>query len=422
MIVEHIKDINSIDHYLKRFNSASVKKRRYLNNQKNELYCYRDKTIERYVILSGLLFVKGSFYGKGTILTYEPLEQRNFFVIREAECIVINENCGAMDDEQKESPISLQRFIEPYVFEKDTDNYESGIKNDDITVVIQGAVDPIFTPLAIESVRLFLPGASIVLSTWEGMNINSDIKVDDIVFNVDPGAPRFTKINGKMHIDNRNRLLVSTQGGIRNVSTRYTLKMRSDCILCGNGIVRNYGRYSKKVGKYNIFKEKLVIGEQCNILQLHFKSLSRPYLFHISDWFVFGLTEDVKCLFERTEIESDAQIIDWKYKKDWPIPDDDLMGLSASPRYNSEQYYFLSALKRKYDILYEDASDYSDEARIQSELSIVDNFEILNLMDHEIINAKKQNKQAWNLEEAINAEYLTSKKYQVLYEKYTNTN
>ena len=101
------------------------------------------------------------------------------------------------------------------------------------------------------------------------------------------------------------------------------------------------------------------------------------------------------------------------------IPEDDLMGRSASPRYNSEQYYFISALKRKYSIAYEDVSDYSEEARVQSEKAIVSNFEILNIRDHEIINAKKQNRQAWDLSRVLNAEYLTNAVYEKFYAEYT---
>ena len=386
-------------------------------NRKNELYSYREKTEEHYLILSGLIWVNGSEYGAGTILSYQPYERRNFFVVEDSVCVSIKDPKSCVGDDLREGEITLDDFTEPYrcIIGKDYTRYNS-IDYREISVVIQGAVDQIYTPMAVESVRRYLPGAQIVISTWKGTSVTG-LDFDRIVFNNDPGAPYFDKTPGVRHYDNRNRLLVSTQGGIAQISTKYTLKMRSDCILWGDGIVRNFGRYPKKSGELCLFQEKLVVGEQCNIMKLHFKDYSRPYVFHISDWFCFGLTEDIKTYYEGTPVETTGQVTAWKYKNLLRIPPDDIMGRNFSPRYNSEQYFFLSALRKKYSIAYDDVSDYTDETERLSREATINNFVILNIRDHEIINAKKQNKQAWNLEKSKEADFFTNMKYERMYQE-----
>lgn len=152
-------------------------------------------------------------------------------------------------------------------------------------------------------------------------------------------------------------------------------------------------------------------------MKLYFKDYFRPYVFHVSDWFCFGLTEDVMTYFAGTEIETNKQMTDWEYKNHLYIPPDDIMGQNFSPRYNSEQYYFLSALRGKFAIEYVDISDYTEETERLSRIATVNNFEILNIKDHQIINAKKQNKQAWDLEKSKEAEFFTNSKYEQIYQE-----
>lgn len=41
------------------------------------------------------------------------------------------------------------------------------MKSNDITVVVQGAIDRKLTPKCLKSIRKHLPDAEIILSTWE---------------------------------------------------------------------------------------------------------------------------------------------------------------------------------------------------------------------------------------------------------------
>ena len=64
----------------------------------------------------------------------------------------------------------------------------------DISVVVQGAITN-YTKLCLESIRKYLPGAEIILSTWDDSNIDR-LDYDVVIFNKDPGDLKYT--NGKI--------------------------------------------------------------------------------------------------------------------------------------------------------------------------------------------------------------------------------
>lgn len=388
-----------------------IESKKFLPNKVNELYMFRQETKEIYVIQDGEIYISGKVYGAGTVLIYEAKERRNFFALSEVNCTSYREK--NIEDPLTVGEINLDEAIAPYKNNKEKKRYND-IQYNEITVVVQGPVEDIYTRLVIESIRRYLPGAAIILSTWRDEN-TSGLDIDSLVINEDPGAPAFVKRNGAKHSDNRNRLLVSTQGGLEKVRTKYVLKLRSDCILAGDGIVRNYGRYPQKTSELNIMKNKLVIGELCNITKLKFNESVVDLPFHMSDWFFFGLTEDLRTYFEHTEVESLEQMTKWKYKNAMVVSSDDEIGQNWKRRYNAEQYYFIAALRRKFDIDYWDMSDFSEKAAEQSKIAIINNFEILNICDHEVINIKRNNKQPWKLENDRFADYFTNRRYEAVY-------
>ena len=48
---------------------------------------------------------------------------------------------------------------------------KNSINPKDVSVVVQGAVDAKHTPRCLASIRKYLPGAYIILSTWEGQKV-----------------------------------------------------------------------------------------------------------------------------------------------------------------------------------------------------------------------------------------------------------
>jgi hypothetical protein len=85
------------------------------------------------------------------------------------------------------------------------------INTDGLSVIVQGAIHSEFTPLCLQSIRKYLPDAEIILSTWEGSNVDG-LEYDILILNEDPGYKKHCRDN------NTNRQLVSIQGGLKKVS------------------------------------------------------------------------------------------------------------------------------------------------------------------------------------------------------------
>ncbi len=110
----------------------------------------------------------------------------------------------------------------------------AGINTQDITVVVQGAVDKKNTKLCLESIRKYLPGAEIVLSTWKDTDVTK-LDFDKVVLNPDPGGYKDKYVN--TFTNNTLRQLISTQNGIKRATRKYIIKIRSDLILKSNPFI-----------------------------------------------------------------------------------------------------------------------------------------------------------------------------------------
>ena len=154
----------------------------------------------------------------------------------------------------------------------------------DISFVIQG---PILseTNENLNIIRKNFPNSTIILSTWETDFYN---KIDlsnynEVVLNKDPGFKPFP-------IGNLNRQIISTINGIARVKTKYVVKLRTDTIIYNSSFL-NY--YKNNISKYNVFENSILI------LSIYAKDPSKwQVLFHISDMFFFGLTNDLRNLFK----------------------------------------------------------------------------------------------------------------------------
>ena len=161
----------------------------------------------------------------------------------------------------------------------------------DITVVIQGKNEKEKTSKCLESIRKYLPEATIIFSTYENEPVQ-DLDYDILVESKDPGA---TLLFGKMY-NNTNRILTTTNDGLERVNTKYCIKMRSDLIFDSDKILNNIFQYfPKRDDKYSVFKERVVFYP---LWSRKHENIANNYFilttFHLSDWFCFGLTEDIK--------------------------------------------------------------------------------------------------------------------------------
>ncbi len=177
----------------------------------------------------------------------------------------------------------------------------------DISVVVQGPVQTLkgreqeegITHKCLTSVRAYLPGAHIILSTWPGQEL-SGLDYDELVISEDPGPNvRDFHSDGRPQYYNNNRQIVSTLAGLRQVATPYAIKLRSDNYLTGNGFVELQRQYPARCDSHKIFRERVVVS---NVFTRRYAK-GYKVAFHLSDFFYYGLTEDLLAIWDLELLE-----------------------------------------------------------------------------------------------------------------------
>lgn len=267
------------------------------------------------------------------------------------------------------------------------------IKSKDISVVVQGAIDKENTPLCLKSIRKYLPNAEIILSTWEGSDVDG-LDFDKLVLNKDPGAvlcaPKFNYYN------NINRQLLSSQNGIKECNRKYAMKIRTDNILTKNSFLKYFNKFEKRCDKFKLFEKRLIV---LTLFSRKFFGIPNP--FRICDWVTFGLTEDVKKYYLNIDLVKEPEFS--LYFQDHPelISKD-----NPSPfhyhRYTTEQYYTLNCFKKFFtEIEMENLEDFNDTNIKQSEIALANNFIFLDYSQHGIYLKKSKNRwYQWSIDES----------------------
>jgi hypothetical protein len=245
------------------------------------------------------------------------------------------------------------------------------IKVQDISVVIQGAVShpnqsiPGSTAYCIESVRKHLPGAEIILSTWSGQPVE-DLKVDHVVFSEDPGGVPY--LDGS-RINNTNRQIVSSQEGIKKASRPYALKLRADAHIESARFLHYFHQFPVRSCSWKVFKARVLTGmvySRNNVFPI-------AALFNFSDWWQFGLTEDVHYVWDRPLVP-EPEYTHWFVHR--PHPD-----RTKHPewdfRYFAEQLVWLGCFNKFQTIPFEWHADYSPTLHTLSELCLANNLVLL---------------------------------------------
>ena len=250
------------------------------------------------------------------------------------------------------------------------------IDSKDISVVVQGAIKKKEAKKCLNSIRKYLPNAEIILSTWKGSNVNN-LNYDILVENEDPGAIIFC---GDIY-NNINRQLLSTQNGLKKVTRQYVLKLRTDFYLAGSDFLNYFEKFPKRNEKYSLFKHRVIIPTVYS--RLFSEETLLPVLFHPSDFYMFGKTEDIKAYFMNTDLAptEDMANYDIEYsQKPYKL---------ATWRYTPEQYFCWSYVKQFYkDITFEHCGDYSKELKELSDNILFNNFIFLDISASSILSKK----------------------------------
>ena len=259
----------------------------------------------------------------------------------------------------------------------------------DITVVVQGPiVGTSHTPYGepstrhcLESVRQQLPGAEIVLSTWNGADVR-DLSYDRLVTSADPGA-MLCGANAFVPAGvpyNANRQIVSTTAGLRTAVTPYAMKLRSDLLLSSNGFLRYFGAFLGRHPEWRAVGER-VVASTCFSRNPHRRL---RYAFHPSDWFHFGRRDDVLAIWD-VPLAPEPSIPRW-HVTHARRPDD--LESWALYRYTVEQYLWVSFLRKFGEVAFTDKLDATPENIALSELTIANNLVLADPDDLGIVFTK----------------------------------
>lgn len=258
------------------------------------------------------------------------------------------------------------------------------IESKNISVVVQGAIDLENTWLAMQSIRRYFPEAEIILSTWEGSNVDN-LPYDQVIFNKDPGgfqdafAPHFT--------NNLSRQLVSTQAGIKTTGRKYVLKMRSDICFHSVRILNIFSEFPARNQNYALFDGKIISCAYFTKKYLMNGKKVHPAPFHLSDWLSFGLRSDIEKLYA-ADIPQEPKQSAYFATHPYRGAKRNLMG--ASHQYAPEQYILFHAVQKSFpEIKFNDYMDFDRENIAFSEQVIANNFIVLPPKDLGFVCLKK---------------------------------
>ncbi len=245
------------------------------------------------------------------------------------------------------------------------------VRAEDVSVVVQGPVG-IWLPDVLSSVRRHLPGAELILSSWQG-TVPGGLDVDVLVQSVDPGSVNYRNVDGSQRhtMWNTNRMVASTKAGLLRATRPMVLKLRTDTSLRGSDLLEWWDVGGPRADRLRVFQERIVtISVATRPAQAAF-----AYLFHPSDCVHFGLTDDVRLLWEVDEVDEAANATFWTRgsRKAERRPQAGIV-----ERYFNEQQLFLSALRAAgHDIDYPYSGYLTAGLQQESDLAIVNNFVVV---------------------------------------------
>lgn len=176
------------------------------------------------------------------------------------------------------------------------------IDSRDISVVFQGEL-----PVApserqamtrtVAHLRRLLPGAPLLLGTWEGGIADDERLFDRVVLAGDPGVLPAFKYGAANVVNNVNRQIVGVSSVLCEVTTPYLLKLRLDSEVHHLGFLAEYARHGRNAAG----GERLVVPGFFTLDPRMFERM--PY--HISDWFAFGPSTKMRTMWNVPLMQAD---------------------------------------------------------------------------------------------------------------------
>ncbi len=260
------------------------------------------------------------------------------------------------------------------------------IESRDISVVVQGPVHKIRTKYCLNSIRKNLPEAEIILSTWENSDV-SDLQYDILILNKDPGGILQKNFKNKRLYGNLNRMIISTNSALEKASGKYILKLRTDSVIDNTDFLKMFDKFPERCNEYKLFEHRILASTLFSKYAEVKHNKHQEIAFHISDWWFFGLNEDVKkYLFSSPLVEEPYFSNYFEYPEN---KDKKSVYSKFSWKFAPEQYLGYSCFSKYFDdIRMEDCSEISDEINKKSQICLANNFIFLEYKQSGIRNLK----------------------------------
>ena len=177
------------------------------------------------------------------------------------------------------------------------------VSSKEISVLINGVYDEKLTPDLLKSIHLKLPKSKIIFSTWENTKIPQSVAdlCHKIVYNTDPGF-EYNDPNRKMP-NNILRILYAIEQGLKCCDGKYILRLRSDMVVFNTKFLNEFKKFKKRQPEIVLFKEKIIAHSFVTTDFIEQNGYKHYTPFHISDWYHFGLAEDIKELYNLPKID-----------------------------------------------------------------------------------------------------------------------
>lgn len=176
----------------------------------------------------------------------------------------------------------------------------------DISIVLQGNIPLKSAPeyqvifANILQIRRVFPDSPILLGTWEGCIVPQNMGIDRVIFSKDPGSLPSFKKNALQIENNVNRQIFCSTQVLKEVRTKYTLKLRLDCVVHHTRFLDYYSKFGATADN----QERIAIPCFFTIDPRMYEQMP----FHISDWFAFGPTAKLQNLWDVPFMNMDDSI------------------------------------------------------------------------------------------------------------------
>lgn len=237
-----------------------------------------------------------------------------------------------------------------------------------LSIIVQGPVQfkggQNITRTVLSDYKRVFPNSQLIFSTWEGENV-ADLVFDNVIFNVDPGHPDYGNRKSRYSV---NRQIVATNAALGIISRDFCLKSRSDVSMLSPEFFRYFNSFPSRHSNFRFTSERIIVA---NVTSVNPRKREKA-LHHPSDWIYFGLSKDIRDLWDIPLCNDEDAT--WFLGRQKRIPD---LYVDSFARFQAEQYIWASFLKKHTNLNFRDAYDYSQEELIRSEEIFANNLIVL---------------------------------------------